>query len=118
MSDVEIWFTACANPLRDLMREVHRTALQADPRMQECIKWSAPTVDYKGPLATLNPRSKSHVTLTFHRGGTIPGDFPHLEGEGPQARVMRFASAEDLAAKADELRRVVRAWCDMRDAAP
>ncbi len=116
MSDVANWFAQSANPLKDLMVAVHKTALAADPRIQECIKWSAPTLDYKGPLATFNPRSKAHVTLTFHRGGSIPGSFPSLEGDGAQARVMRFTDAGELAAKTDELQAVVRAWCDLKDA--
>ena len=51
----------------------------------------------------------------FHKGAEIPGDFPNLEGDGKEARSMKFTDADDLADKTAELQAVVRAWCDARD---
>jgi hypothetical protein len=53
----------------------------------------------------------------FHKGATIPGSFPSLEGDGAEGRTFKVTDADDLAAKSEELGRVVRAWCDMRDRA-
>ena len=87
----------------------------ADPRLDECITWQAPTFTYKGNLASFFPKSKSHVSLMFHKGAAIEGDFPNLVGDGKEARTMRFSDLDDLAAKHDELQAVARAWCDQRD---
>jgi hypothetical protein len=47
----------------------------------------------------------------FYRGAEIPGDFPHLEGDGPTARFMRFDDLADVRSKANELRALAKAWC-------
>jgi hypothetical protein len=95
---------------------VRQVVLRADRRISETIKWQAPTFFYRGNLASFYPKSKAHVSLMFHVGATIPGDFPSLEGTGDTSRVMKFIDAADLVAKTPELRRLVKAWCDQRDA--
>jgi hypothetical protein len=52
----------------------------------------------------------------FHVGAQIPGDFPSLEGTGDVSRVMKFADVADLKSKTPELKRLVKAWCDWKDA--
>ena len=51
----------------------------------------------------------------FHKGAFINGDFPSLEGDGAEARTMKFKDLADLEAKTAELRRLVKAWCDQRE---
>ncbi len=113
--DVEAWLAGYDNPQKPLVLEVRRIILSADPRIGETIKWQTPTFVYKGNLASFQPRAKKFASLLFHTGASIAGDFPALEGESA-ARIMRFDDAADVAAKASELRRVVVAWCDQRDA--
>lgn len=114
-NEVDAWFAANDPPNSGLMRQVRKVMLNADRRLTETIKWSAPTFTYKGNLASFNPRAKKHVSLMFHSGATITGDFPSLQGEGPQARSLAIVDADDLAAKTAELKRIVAAWCDQRD---
>ncbi len=52
----------------------------------------------------------------FHKGATIDGAFPNLQGDGKEARTMQFTDLDDLAAKRTELIAVVIAWCDQHDA--
>jgi hypothetical protein len=54
----------------------------ADARIDECIKWQAPTFTYRGNLASFFPKSKRHASLMFHVGAKIPGTHPRLEGWG------------------------------------
>jgi hypothetical protein len=65
-----------------------------------------------GQLGELQPSSKAHVSLLFHTGASIPGEHPRLEGGGDTARYMRLADLTEVEAAADDLRRVVAAWCD------
>lgn len=115
MSEVDEWLSECGNPQVELMRKVRSSILGADSRISECIKWKTPTFECRGPMASFNPRAKKFVSLMFHRGAEIPGDFPSLEGEGPQARSMRILDEADLAGKTAELTRLTRAWCDLRE---
>ncbi len=114
--EVDEWFAGYDNPQRDVMLFMRAAILRSDGRIEESIKWKSPTFSYKGNIASFNPRAKKHVSLMFHTGASIPGDFPHLEGSGD---VARFLKVEDLA-QAEELRAelvsIFRAWCDMKDA--
>ena len=112
--EVDDWFAGYDLPQKELMQSVRAIMLAADARLGETIKWQTPTFTCNGNLASFNPRSKTHVSLLLHNGARIPGDFPSLEGTGEEARTMKFADAEDLAAKTGELQRLVVAWCDWK----
>ena len=112
---VDAWMDTYDNPQKPLVQAVREVILSADDRITECIKWQAPTFVYKGNIASFFPKAKKHASLMFHKGAEIPGDFPNLEGDGKEARSMKFNDADDLAAKTAELQAVVRAWCDLRD---
>jgi hypothetical protein len=98
------------------MLQVRRVILASDPRVRESIKWSTPTYSYNGDIASFIPNAKSFVSLLFHRGAEIPGKHPRLEGDARLARTMRFANVEELRRCTPDLQRVIRAWCDDKDA--
>ncbi len=66
-------------------------------------------------MASFNPRSKSHVSLMFHTGASIPGDHAILAGGGDTARYIKFADLDEVEAAAADLLAVVEAWCRSRD---
>ncbi len=113
--EVDRWMQAYDNPQKDLVQAVREAILAADTRVGECIKWQAPTFTYKGNIASFFPKAKAHVSLMFHKGATVPGSFPSLEGDGPDGRSLKIKDALDLAAKRPELEQIIRAWCDMQD---
>ena len=113
--DVEEWMAVYDNPMKPVMQRV-REIIMADSRMSETIKWKSPTFTYEGNLASFNPRSKKHASLMFHTGAKIPGNHPRLEGGGETARYMTFPDLAEADAAADDLRRVIDAWCSSRDA--
>jgi hypothetical protein len=111
--EVDAWFDDYEHPAKDAMLRV-RELILSDERMSETIKWKSPTFMYEGNMASFNPRTKAHVSLMFHTGASIPGDFDLLEGGGDTARYARFTDLEDVEAKAAELKGVVAAWCESR----
>ncbi len=113
---VDSWFETYDNPQKEAVARVREIILMADPRITESIKWKAPTFEYQGNIASFFPRAKRHVSLMFHKGASIPGDHPLLEGDGDTTRTAKFADLEDIEAKRAQIEGVVRAWCDMRDA--
>ena len=108
--DVDAWFDSYDNPQKALVLAVRDVVLDADEHVSEAIKWKAPTFVYQGNIASFYPKTKSHVALMFHTGASLPDPSRLLEGVGGTSRVARFADADDLAAKADALRGLVRAW--------
>ncbi len=108
--EVDAWFAEREHPLTDAMQLARRLILEADPRVTESIKWKTPTFAYRGNIVSFNP-AKRMVSLLFHRGAEIPGEFARLEGDGRLARVMRFGDVAAVREGADELQAVIRAWC-------
>jgi hypothetical protein len=114
-AEVDAFLEELDHPLQDVMQAVRVAILDADGRMSETIKWKSPTFMYEGNLASINPRAKAHVSLMFHTGADIPGDFPHLEGGEKVARYMRFPDLESVASLLGELESIVAAWCELKD---
>lgn len=54
--------------MKPVVQRVRELVLAADPRIDECIKWQAPTFTYLGNLASFFPKSKQHASLMFHLG--------------------------------------------------
>jgi hypothetical protein len=108
--EVDKWFSERKHPLEDAMQRVRTIILEADPRIEESIKWKTPTFSFKGNICSFNP-AKNFVSLLFHRGAEIPGKHPRLEGDGALARTMRFTDLKDVDASRKHLEKAVVAWC-------
>ena len=113
--DVDRWLEGYDNPMKPVVSAIRDLALAADPRITEAIKWQAPTFIYKGNIASFFPKAKKHASLMFHKGAEIPGGFPNLEGDGKEARSFKVADLDELDTKAEELKSIFVAWCDLRD---
>jgi hypothetical protein len=113
--EVDQWFDRYNNPMKDVVLRMRDIVLGADSRIEECIKWQAPTFTYRGNLASFYPKSKQHASLMFHQGALIPGEHPRLEGSGDTSRVLKLASLAEAEAARTDIEAIVRAWCDWRD---
>lgn len=113
--EVETWLAEYEHPAKEAMIVVREIILD-DDRMSETIKWKSPTFMYKGNMASFNPRTKSHVSLMFHTGASIPGDHSLLQGGGETARYARFDDLDSVRQAEDALRKIVESWCSSRDA--
>ncbi len=113
--DVETWLAAYDNPMKPFVAAIRELALSCDARIEEAIKWQAPTFMYKGNIASFFPKAKKHASLMFHKGAEIEGDFPNLTGDGKEARSFKVFDLDDLEAKSAELTAIFKAWCDQKD---
>jgi hypothetical protein len=110
-AEVDRWFKDKKLPAGAALQRVREIIMGADPRVTESVKYGTVTFAYEGDLATFVQYNKPGVNLMFNRGARIPGKFPHLEGSGPTARFMPFKTVGEVDARANELTKVVRAWC-------
>lgn len=115
--DVDAWFARYENPMKPVVERIRDIVLAADKRIDECIKWQAPTFTYQGNLASFFPKSKQHASLMFHTGAHIPGKHPLLTGGGSTSRVMKIGSVAEANAAKRDIARIVEAWCDFREGA-
>ena len=114
--EVDAWFGRYENPMKEVVLRIREIVLDADARIDECIKWQAPTFTYRGNLASFFPKSKQHASLMFHAGAKIPGKHPLLTGGGDTSRVMKIGSVAEANKAKSEIERIVQAWCEWRDA--
>ena len=112
--EVEVWLENYDNPMKPVVLKIREIILDADDRIDECIKWQAPTFTYKGNLASFFPKSKKHASLMFHTGAEIPGDHKLLEGDAKSGRTMKIATIEDAEKNQDDIAKIVKAWCDWK----
>ena len=112
-ADVDAWFAAKDRPMAEAMQRVREIILGADDRVTESIKWSTPTFEFNGNIASFAP-AKKLVSLLFHRGAEIPGKHPRLEGDGKLTRTMRFSDLAAVEKGREDLERVIRAWCEAK----
>lgn len=94
------------------MREIIH---QASDKMEEDIKWGAPSYVYKDNMATFNTRAKKFVNLTFHKGALLNDKTGLLEGDQKEARVARFYNMDDIAQKKENLITVIQGWVNLMD---
>jgi uncharacterized protein YdhG (YjbR/CyaY superfamily) len=113
--EVDSWFKTYENPMKAVVQKVREIILAADPRIDECIKWQAPTFTYEGNMASFFPKSKQHASLMFHQGANIPGTHPRLEGDTASGRVLKLTSVEEATTAKQEIEAIVKSWCDWRD---
>lgn len=112
--EVDAWFARYENPKKDVVLRIREIVLAADPRIDESIKWQAPTFSYNGNLASFYPKSKEHASLMFHMGAKIPGKHRRLEGTGETSRVMKIATVAEANKAKPDIEKIVRAWCEWR----
>ena len=111
--EVDAWFARYDNPMKDVVMRIREILLASDSRIDECIKWQAPTFTYEGNLASFFPRSKQHASLMFHSGAKLPGKHPRLEGTGA-GRVLKLASVAEANAAKRDLAAIVKAWIALK----
>lgn len=112
---VDEWFAAYDNPQKEAMLRLREIILATDERMNEDVKWQAPTFIYKGNMASFFPKAKKNVSLMFHKGALIKDGSGLLEGEGKEGRLAKFMNLEDVEKRKADLESVVRAWIRLQD---
>ena len=113
--DVDKYLDQKQHPLTNEIQRVRELMLEADPRVEEVIKWSSPTFMYKGNIASFFMNSKKHVSLMFHKGALLPNRSGLLEGDGKEARTAKFSDLDDIEKKAAAVKATVQEWIEFQD---
>ena len=117
-AEVDSWFAEKMPASEKTLQRVREVIIGADARMTERVQYGTITFACKDNMASFVQVAKKDVTLMFNRGQLIQDKtkHPHLEGDGPNARFMRFGSVADVRARAAELRDLARRWCELMSA--
>ena len=112
---VEEYLKKKNHPMDAEIRRVREIILDTHPAMEETIKWNSPTFLYKGNMASFFMNAKKHVSLMFHKGALINDTTGLLEGDGKEARTVKFDSLEEIEKRKSDLQKAVLDWVKMQD---
>lgn len=104
------------HPLKAEMEAVRAIILKASSKVQERVKWNAPSFFYQEDLAAFNPRAKAyvHLVLLFPKG-LVKEDTGLLEGNFKDRRMAYFYNMADVKSKKAALEKVVKDWVKLID---
>lgn len=95
------------HPLKTEVEALREIIKGVDARIQEEIKWNAPSYRYTDYIATFNLRPHEHVHLIFHNPNIAQIKSEILEGDYPDRRMVYFLNMEDVQAKKAALEYVI-----------
>jgi hypothetical protein len=113
---VDAYLKKKKHPMNNEIQRVLEIILSTHNDIEETIKWNSPTFLYKGNMASYFMNAKKHVSLMFHKGAFIKDKSGLLEGDGKEARTVKFASMADIEKRSRDLQAVVKEWIKMQDA--
>lgn len=109
---VAAYMATFEHPFKAEIAAVREIILAANPKLQERIKWNAPSFYFDKDFAAFNPRQQAfaQLVIVFHDGAMIADRMGLLEGDYKDRRLAHFHSMEDVLAKKAALETVVNAW--------
>jgi hypothetical protein len=120
--DVEELLAALEHPRKPEILALRRIILDADPRVEEIVKWKAPTFRTTQDFATFHLQAKEGVQLILHLGARTPEgatargavNDPEnlLEWLGDDRATVRFRDLADVEAKREAFAAVIREWIE------
>jgi len=114
---VDAYMAALKHPFKAEIQVLREIILAADPKVQERVKWNAPSFFYQDDIAAFNPRAKGFVQIVFvfHRGKMIEDGYGLLTGDYKDRRLARFNDMADIQAQRDALQKIIRRWIEITD---
>lgn len=116
------------HPLLAVVKALEKIILETDPEIAEQIKWNSPAFYYTGAMKPFDPKEykrdivvfnlhkKDLILLVFPTGATIDDQTGLLGGKFPDGRkTVSFTALEEVTAKENDLKAVIKAWLDQVD---
>jgi len=109
------------HPLKKSLAAVREIVLSANKGITEHIKWNAPSFCFKGEdRVTFNLHKNEYILIVFHRGAKVKdrkGNNPLfkdttglLEWVTNDRAIVKLYSIQEVNAKKDRLKKVVKQW--------
>ncbi|MDQ0966385.1 hypothetical protein QFZ20_001788 [Flavobacterium sp. W4I14] len=112
---VDEFIAKLEHPLKAELEAVRSIIVNANPKIEEDIKWGGPSFLYKEDLATFNPRIKNYIALIFHKGALINVKSDFLE-EATKGKVYaKFYSMDQVTANKELIEKMVNTWVELMD---
>ena len=109
-------------PVAEAVELIRQIFLSTDKEISEQIKWNSPSFYYNGEMKPFDPKEykrdiavanlhRGRLMLVFPTGAKINDTTGLLEGDYTDGRrIVNFKDAEDVQARAESLRKVIKEW--------
>lgn len=105
---VDLWMSNSAHPLKKGIEVIRTLIKKADKRIQERVKWNAPSYYYIDDIVTFGPERKGKILLVFHHPSVVKITSQLLEGDYKDRRLVYFESEKEIQSNKKELVRIVK----------
>ncbi|HEU4861904.1 MAG TPA: DUF1801 domain-containing protein [Chitinophagaceae bacterium] len=113
---VDGWMNRLDPEMRPAVEAVRKIIKTADSKLNERIKWNAPSYYYKEDIVTFGPaRSKDKIMLVFHHPSLVKIKSELLEGDYKDRRLVYINSEEEIRDVKKELERIIKESVKMID---
>jgi hypothetical protein len=106
-ADVDAFMKALGHPLQAEIEAV-RSIIKQNRKIDERVKWNAPSFFYKDDLATIHVKATQHVHLIFHHPAIVKIRSVYLEGDYRDRRMMYFENMDEIKVRKKELTRIIK----------
>jgi len=118
-SEVDAYMETLEHPMAAQVEQLRSAILEQDARINESVKWNAPSFYIDEHFATFNLHYPDRVQIVLHAGAKVNPDAQQFEIADPEnllkwAAVDRasvtFASAEEVDTRLDNFLGILRQW--------
>jgi hypothetical protein len=111
VNQVNDYMEKLTHPFKTEIERLRNIILNANPKLEERVKWNAPSFYYIKDFAAFNLRAKGYVQIIFiFYDGNMIEDSSLLEGKWKDRREARFYSIDDIEAKKPALEQFINNW--------
>lgn len=112
---VDLFMSVLNHPMKREIEAVRSIIKEASSRINERVKWNAPSFFYKQDLMTIHVKSLHRVHLIFHHAHIVKVKSVLLEGDYKDRRMVYLDDMNAVHAAKTELTRVMSEMVAMLD---
>jgi hypothetical protein len=113
---IDVFVSKLKHPMKAEMEEAIKVIRGASNDLEEDVKWGGPSFDYKGPMATMNPRITDYVVFIFHKGELIKDKNGLLEPAPKGKAYLKLHSMKEIKDNKAGIQNIVKAWIKIMNA--
>ncbi len=112
---VNVFMSKLDHPLKKEIETVRSFIKEASPKVNERVKWNAPSFFYKEDIITIHVKAQHMVHLIFHHANIVKVTSGLLEGDYKDRRMVYLKDMKSVKAAKPELKRIMLEMIAMLD---
>ena len=113
---VDEWMNKLDPEMKPAIDSVRKIIRSAGPKLNERIKWNAPSYYYKEDIVTFGPtKAKDKIILVFHHPNIVKIRSELLQGNYKDRRLVYLNSTKEIKDAQQELERIIKESVAMID---